>query len=159
MHRCRIPTHWTMASKLPHRPRSLAALTLLAFATLTWAQTPPAVTPAPASAPLVTSPPAAPALDQKILAEAKNGPEIMANLTYLSDMIGPRLTGSAALKRANEWAAERMRSYGLVNVHLEPWSIPVGWERGTASARIIEPENGRSLALAALGWTPGTKGK
>ncbi len=83
----------------------------------------------------------------------------MANLTYLSDVIGPRLTGSAALKRANEWAADKMRAYGLSNVHLEGWTIPVGWERGSASVRIVEPDNGRSLMVAAAGWTPNTKGK
>jgi hypothetical protein len=44
-------------------------------------------------------------------------------------------------------------------VHQEPWSIPIGWERGTATARIVEPDNGRSLSLASLGWSPGTKGK
>jgi hypothetical protein len=99
------------------------------------------------------------ALDKKILSEAKNGSEIMANLTYLSDVIGPRLTGSAALKRANEWAADKMRAYGLSNVHLEGWTIPVGWERGSASVRIVEPDNGRSLTVAALGWTPNTKGR
>jgi carboxypeptidase Q len=103
--------------------------------------------------------PQALALDQKIIALARDKPDLMANLTYLSDEIGPRLTGSAALKRANEWVAEKMKSYGLSNVHLEPWTIPVGWERGTASARIIEPDNGRSLILASMGWSPGTKGK
>jgi hypothetical protein len=98
-------------------------------------------------------------LDKQIIAEAQKGSEIMANLGYLSDMIGPRLTGSPALKRANDWAAEKMKSYGLRNVHLEPWTIPVGWERGTAYARIIEPDNGRSLLIASMGWSPGTKGK
>jgi hypothetical protein len=98
-------------------------------------------------------------LDQKILAEAKNGSEIMKNLQYLSDVVGPRLTGSANLKRANEWTAEKMRSYGLSNVHLEPWEIPAGWERGSAYARIIEPETGRTLFLASMGWTPGTNGR
>jgi hypothetical protein len=99
------------------------------------------------------------ALDAKVLEAAKNDSEIMANLTHLSDLIGPRLTGSAALKKANEWAAEKMKAYGLSNVQLEPWAIPAGWERGTATARIIEPDNGCSLCLAAAGWTPGTKGK
>src|SRR5262249_62175779 len=61
------------------------------------------------------------ALDKKIMAEAKTGSEIMKNLEYLSDVVGPRLTGSANLKRANEWTAEKMRRYGLSNVHLEPW--------------------------------------
>ena len=98
-------------------------------------------------------------LDKKILAEAKKNSAIMANLTHLSDMIGPRLTGSAALKQANDWTADKMRSYGLSNVHLEGWTIPVGWERGKASLRIVEPNNGRSLTVAAMGWTPGTKGR
>ncbi|HEV3259302.1 MAG TPA: M20/M25/M40 family metallo-hydrolase, partial [Gemmataceae bacterium] len=61
--------------------------------------------------------------------------------------------------RANEWTAEKMRSYGLSNVHLEAWTIPVGWERGTAYARIIEPINNRSLLMASMGWSPGTKGR
>jgi hypothetical protein len=117
--------------------------------------------------PVAADPPASPAssgadpvaLDKKLIAEGKSGSEIMANLTYLSDVIGPRLTGSAALKRANEWTAEKMRSYGLSNVHLEAWSIPVGWERGTASVRLIEPPGSRPLIAAALGWSPGTNGK
>src|SRR5262245_15902835 len=81
---------------------------------------------------------AAAILDKKLVGDAKNGSEIMANLTYLSDVIGPRLTGSANLKRANEWTAEKMKSYGLTDVHLEPWELPMAWERGTAIARIIE---------------------
>jgi hypothetical protein len=99
------------------------------------------------------------ALDQRILATAKKGSQVMTNLTYLSDIIGARLTGSPALKRANEWAADKMKGYGLTNVHLEPWSVPVGWVRGPAQARIIEPDNGCRLTIAALGWSPGTKGR
>ncbi len=98
-------------------------------------------------------------LDQKLINNAKDGSEIMSNLAYLSDVIGPRLTGSANLKRANDWAAERMTSYGLSNVQLEPWELPVGWERGTASVRMIEPNTGKSLTVAAMGWSPGTNGK
>lgn len=99
------------------------------------------------------------AIDKKILAEVKSASEIMTNLAYLSDVIGPRLTGSAALKRANDWTAERMKSYGLSNVHLEAWEMPLGWERGAAYARIVEPNNGRTLMIAAMGWTPSTQGR
>src|SRR5207248_689759 len=87
-------------------------------------------------------------LDRKLIAEAKAGSQIMANLKYLCDEVGPRLTGSAALKRANQWAAERMKAYGLTGVRLEAWSIPEGWQRGHARARIVEPDNGRSLDVA-----------
>src|SRR5262249_37064756 len=72
--------------------------------------------------------------------------------------IGPRLTGSPAQKRANQWAAERMKAYGLTNVHQEAWSMPEGWQRGHARARIVEPENGRTLDVASMGWHPGTPG-
>ena len=98
-------------------------------------------------------------LDSKIIADAQKTSEIMKNLGYLSDVIGPRLTGSANLKRANEWTAEVMKRYGLSNVKLEPWEIPVGWERGTATMKLIDPDNGRSLTVCSAGWTPGTKGK
>lgn len=98
-------------------------------------------------------------LDAKIIADAQKSSEVMRNLGHLSDIIGPRLTGSTNLKRANDWAADAMRRYGLANVRLEPWEIPVGWERGPASVKLVEPDNGRSLTVAAAGWTPGTNGK
>jgi carboxypeptidase Q len=99
------------------------------------------------------------ALDQRVIEESKKGSELIANLTYLSDMIGARLTGSAALKRANDWAADKMKAYGLTNVHHESWLMPEGWERGTATGRILEPDNGRILSVASYGWHPGTNGK
>lgn len=145
---------------------------LLAIAVpVVWSQppAPPAAPAAPATETKVDVPPpanpeeaAARAIDQKFIelgSPGKDGSEVMRNLTHLSDVIGPRLTGSDNLKRANEWAAEKMKQYGLSNVHLEPWPIPVGWERGTATARLIEPDNGRTITLAAAGWSPGTKGK
>ena len=140
----------------------LAALTILGVTAVAWGQGPPVVPPFPLPTPAIASKASTGevlTLDRRIIAEAKEGSEIMANLGYLSDMIGPRLTGSAALKRANDWTAEKMRSYGLKNVHLEAYTIPMGWERGSATGRIIEPNNGCRLSLAAQGWTPGTKGK
>jgi hypothetical protein len=100
----------------------------------------------------------APELERKIFAEAKSA-EAIKNLTYLCDEIGPRLTGSKNLQRANEWAAKKMKEYGLTNVHQEPWEAPEGWQRGPAEARLIEPETGMKLAIASYGWYPGTKGK
>ena len=97
--------------------------------------------------------------DRAIIAEIKARSELMKNLEYLSDRIGGRLTGSANLEKANKWTAEKMKSYGLVNVRLEPWEIPYGWERGRAEMKLIEPDTGRTLMVASRGWAPGTKGK
>ncbi len=97
------------------------------------------------------------AADAQILSEVREHSEAMQNLEYLSDNIGARLTGSAQLKQANDWTAEQMKKYGLVNVHLEPWTIAHSWTRGTATARIVAPAEHR-LTIASAGWSPSTAG-
>lgn len=83
--------------------------------------------------------------------------EVVQNLEYMSDHIGPRLTGTARLKRANDWTAQKMQEYGLENVHLEGWEFGEGWERGRSEGRIAEP-NGLPLTIAQGAWSPPTKG-
>jgi carboxypeptidase Q len=94
---------------------------------------------------------------RRMIAYERDSSDVMTNLEYLSDIIGPRLTGSERLKRANDWTAAKMREYGLANVHLEPYTIPHGWERGPVEARIVQ--NGLPIAAAQMAWTPGTHGK
>ena len=97
------------------------------------------------------------AADAQILSEIHDHSEAMQNLEYLSDNIGARLTGSPQLKQANEWTAEQMKKYGLVNVHLEPWTVAHSWTRGTAKARIVAPAE-HPLTIASAGWSPSTPG-
>lgn len=94
---------------------------------------------------------------QKFIEIERDHSEVMNNLEYLSDMIGPRLTGSDRLKRANDWTAEQMKAYGLENVHLEPYTIPRGWKRGKVEMTIVE--NGLAVEAAQAAWTPGTPGR
>lgn len=98
-------------------------------------------------------------IDRLIMAEVKDRARIQPNLTHLCDVIGARMTGSANLKKANDWTAEQFRSYGLENVRLEPWEIPAAWERGICRMRLVEPANGREIHAASRAWTTGTKGK
>ncbi|MFO0844689.1 MAG: M20/M25/M40 family metallo-hydrolase [Gemmataceae bacterium] len=106
------------------------------------------------------SDPAAVALDKGLMEEIQKNSELMKNLRHLSDSIGPRLTGSANLEKANHWTAEVMRGYGLTNVRLEAWTIPEGWERGPATARLLsEPHVNKPIPVASSAWSPGTKGK
>jgi Zn-dependent M28 family amino/carboxypeptidase len=95
--------------------------------------------------------------DALILNEIQEHSELMQNLEYLSDRVGPRLTGSVLLKQANEWTAEMFRKYGLTNVHLEAYTIPHAWVRGTAKARILAPTE-HPLTIASAAWSPNTKG-
>lgn len=97
------------------------------------------------------------AADRAILTEIADHSEQMENLEYLTHKIGSRLTGTEALKRANDWTAQRFRDYGLSNVHLESWSIAHSWQRGEARARVLHPAV-HPLAVAAAGWSPNTEG-
>lgn len=82
----------------------------------------------------------------------------MDNLEFLSDTIGPRVTGTEPLTKAVNWASDLCRGYGLENVHLEGWTIAHSWQRGSALARIVRPVV-RSLMIASSGWSPGTPGQ
>ncbi len=95
--------------------------------------------------------------DERILIEIRDHNEIMANLAYLSDMIGQRLTGSENLKKANDWTRQRFADYGLASAHLEAWTVAHGWTRGAARGRILSPAE-HPLTLASYGWAPGTGG-
>jgi len=96
-------------------------------------------------------------VNRKILTEIADHSEQMENLHYLADVIGARLTGTDALKRANEWTAERFRAYGLSGVRLEGWTIAHAWKRGAARARVVAPSI-QTLAAEAAGWSPDTPG-
>src|ERR1700737_1740738 len=58
---------------------------------------------------------------ERIKAEGLNRSQVMQTLSYLSDVIGPRLTASPNMKRACNWTRDTMEKWGLQNAHLEPW--------------------------------------
>jgi hypothetical protein len=96
-------------------------------------------------------------LVRKLREEGLQRSQLMPNFEYLTDMIGPRLTGSKKLKRANEWTAAKFKEYGCENVHLEGFEFGRGWQRGIAYGRMTAPYE-LQLDFRALAWTPGTKG-
>ena len=63
----------------------------------------------------------------KIRDEGLNRSQVMPTLSYLTDVIGPRLTGSPGLKRANEWSREKLTSWGLGQC--APRSMGTVWPR------------------------------
>lgn len=93
----------------------------------------------------------------RLLDQAMNRSQVMRNLQHLSDVIGPRLSGSPAMRRANEWTASRFKAYGLTAA-LEPYQFGVAWERGTASLRLTAPFQ-RAMTAHSWAWTAGTNGK
>jgi len=106
------------------------------------------------------------AVTMKLVQEGALRSQVMDHLKALSVERGPRLTGSENLRKAQDWASQSFRDWGLTNVHLEQWgTVGVGFDRGPSSgtiflARPMRPEtrpgvNTRDPAPAA---TPPAEG-
>ncbi len=136
--------------------RNAAAVLLVIFLvspSATFAQQP---TPSPAPA---TQTPAKPAKDpndpiERIKDEGMNRSQVMQTLSYLSDVIGPRLTASPGMKRSNEWTRDQLTKWGLQNAHLEAWGpFGRGWTLKRFSAQVSEPLDIPLIAYPKA-WSP-----
>ena len=103
-------------------------------------------------------------INTKIRHEAMNNSQIMRTMHFLTDVYGPRLTGSPNHKAAAEWTVKQMTEWGFVNGALEPFDFVnadgtprPGWLNERFSAHIVAPVKD-SLIGEVLAWTPSTKG-
>ena len=121
--------------------------------------------PAPATAetdPYTEVQPATETLDlgmyQRIRDEGLNHSHVMEFATALMDGIGPRLTGSPNLAKANAWTRDTLTKIGLENAHLEDWGeFGLGWQQQNTWARMVAPDTA-VLIVQATPWSPATPG-
>jgi hypothetical protein len=100
------------------------------------------------------------AVDDSVVAQIKlegfQHSEVMDTLSWLSDVYGPRLTGSAALRKAGEWARDQLTRWGLEHAALEPYgSIGRGWDLQHFDVEMTEPQFMRITGYPRA-WSPAT---
>jgi len=95
----------------------------------------------------------------RIKSEAFGGnSRVMDTLFFLTDVYGPRLTGSPNIRDAADWSVKKMKEWGLANVKLETWGpFGRGWVATRFSAMMKEPEFQPIIGFAQP-WSPGTNG-
>src|SRR5262249_47011448 len=95
----------------------------------------------------------------RIKSEELQHSQVMETVGYLTDVIGPRLTGSPGLRRAQQYAIERLREWGIANGQREPWGHPFGrgWSLEGFTANVTVPAFS-SLIAYPKAWSPGTTG-
>ena len=83
--------------------------------------------------------------------------QVMETAAQLTDVHGPRLTGSPQYKEAADWARQQLEAWGLASAHLESWPFGRGWSFDRSAAHVVAP---MSFPLVALpkAWTAGTNG-
>src|SRR6185312_5958832 len=97
----------------------------------------------------------------RIRTEGIEHSQAMDTLFWLSDAKGPRLTGSPAFEQAGDWAVERLKSYGLVNVHKERWKFGKGWSLEDFHATMRAGDQPQVMPLIGYpkAWSQGTPGE
>jgi len=94
----------------------------------------------------------------RIRDEGLNRSQVMNTVTHLTDVIGPRLSGSPALREANEWTRQQMEDWGLSNARLEGFEFGKGWTFDHVSVHLEAPRSAPIIAYPRA-WTPGTDGE
>ena len=94
----------------------------------------------------------------KIKDEGLQRSKVMEIASYLTDVYGPRLTGSPNIRKAGEWAVKEMQSWGLQNARLQPWGqFGRGWTNERFTAHMTSPSTATLIGYPKA-WTPGTSG-
>ena len=93
----------------------------------------------------------------RIRDEGLSNSKVVETAEYLTDVIGPRVTGSPQMRQANDWTRARLESWGLANARLEGWTFGRGWSLERATVQMITPTPA-TLVAVPRGFTPGTDG-
>jgi hypothetical protein len=95
---------------------------------------------------------------EKIREEGLKRSQVMKTAFYLTDVNGPRLSGSTGLKKANQWTQKQLADWGLKNATIEPWGqFGKGWEIEKSYVAMKTPYY-QALIASPKAWTPGTNG-
>ncbi len=95
----------------------------------------------------------------RIWLEGTNHTRVMSYLSYLTDVLGPRIPGSPAYRKACDWAVKTLTEIGCVNAAVEPaGEFGPGWSSEYISAHMTAPSYLPILAFPKP-WTGSTKGK
>ena len=94
----------------------------------------------------------------RIREEGLQHSHIMEYASALTDAIGPRLTGSPNLAKANAWTRDQLTAMGCVNAHLDDWGeFGMGWQQLNTWVRMTAPDTAVFIAQATP-WSPATNG-
>ena len=94
----------------------------------------------------------------RIREEGLQHSHIMEYASALADDIGPRLTGSPNLAKANAWTRDQLTAMGCVNAHLDDWGeFGMGWQQLNTWVRMTAPDTAVFIAQATP-WSPSTNG-
>jgi carboxypeptidase Q len=98
------------------------------------------------------------AVNAKIRDEGLNRSQVLKTFEHFTEAIGPRLTGSPAVKAADEYAVKVLQGWGITNAHLEPWDFGRGWQLEKSTIELVEPRYTPLIGYPEA-WSASTSGE
>ncbi|MEY3162064.1 MAG: hypothetical protein RIT25_2055 [Planctomycetota bacterium] len=93
------------------------------------------------------------------LEEGLQRSQVMEHLSWITDVYGPRLTGSPNMRRAQQWAVEQFGRMGFSNARTEEWGpFGRGWKCEHVSLAVVG-ENPWPVIGHVKAWSPGLDGR
>ena len=94
---------------------------------------------------------------QTLLGDHSRSGALEENLQTICDELGGRLSGTASMRRAVNWATEAFRQAGVDTVHTEPFEIPNSWREGNSKIEVTAPVRFPVRGVSSA-WVPATRG-
>jgi hypothetical protein len=98
------------------------------------------------------------AMNAKIRDEGLNHSQVLKTFEHFTEVIGPRLTGSPAVKQADDYSVGLLKEWGLSDPRLEAWDFGRGWVLDRSTIEMVEP---RYMPLIGYpeAWSASTSGE
>jgi hypothetical protein len=95
---------------------------------------------------------------EAVISEALKPSPIAENLRQLTDEIGGRVPGTAAMEKAVQWSVAALKAAGADSVRAEPFQMPLSWGEGATRMEITSPVQ-FSVRVVSLAWSPPLQAK
>jgi carboxypeptidase Q len=94
----------------------------------------------------------------KIREEGLNRSQVLKTFTHLTEVIGPRLTGSPAVKTTAQYSQGLLKMWGINDPRIETWEFGRGWQLDKFNIEMVEP---RYMPLIGYpeAWSASTAGE
>ena len=93
----------------------------------------------------------------RIRTEAIQHSQALDHVWWLSEVHGPRATGTPGLSQASEWVMKRFTEWGMKNVHQERFAFGQGWSIDRFSVHLVAPQT-QAFVGAPRWYSPSTNG-
>ncbi len=91
-----------------------------------------------------------------LITRTENSIQLTDDLKYLTQVIGGRPTGSAAMNNALQWSLQQFKASGINNAHLDPYVPEINWQPNIELGQMTVSDQTSPVRIAAMPFSAST---